>query len=416
MTLPATESHADIAPLRLARGAILFAGLGYCVDIFDLLLFAVVRVPSIRDLGGGSHTIELGTLLQNAQLIGMMIGGLVWGVLGDRRGRRSALYGSILLYSTATLANAFVGSIGQYAVWRFIAGFGLAGELGAALTLVSEMVDRRQRGTATTLVATIGVLGAVAAALVGEFVPWRVAYAIGGVLGFVLLALRVRLRDSSMFHRARQTSARRGSVWRLVSDRARAIRYLRAILIGVPVWFTSGTLITFAPEFAAHLGVAGDVTSGRAVLAYYAATTLGDFSSGMLGQWLQSRKRAVAIYYAFCVAGIAAYLLGAAPTAATFYAICAWLGFATGFWAVMVTMAVEQFGTDLRATVATSVPTFVRATTVPMTLAFLWLRPSVGMAAAAGIVGVVALTVASIALWRQPETYGRDLDFMEAGS
>ena len=415
MTLPATESHADIAPLRLACGAILFAGLGYCVDIFDLLLFAVVRVPSIRDLGGASHTIEFGTLLQNAQLIGMMIGGLVWGVLGDRRGRRSALYGSILLYSSATFANAFVATIPQYAAWRFIAGFGLAGELGAALTLVSEMVDRHQRGTATTLVATIGVLGAVAAAIVGEFVPWRVAYGIGGTLGFVLLALRVRLRDSSMFRRARDTGARRGDVWRLVSDRDRALRYLRAILIGVPVWFTSGTLITFAPEFAAHLGVPGEVTSSRAVLAYYAATTLGDLSSGLAGQWLHSRRRAVAIYYAFCVAGIAAYLLGAATTTTAFYAICAWLGFATGFWAVMVTMAVEQFGTDLRATVATSVPTFVRATTVPMTLAFLWLRPYAGMAGAAGIVGAVAFTAASAALWRQSETYGRDLDFMETG-
>ena len=176
----------ELVPIRQAWGAILFAGLGYFVDIFDLLLFAVVRVASVRDLGAGDRTIEVGTLLQNAQLIGLMAGGLVWGVLGDRRGRRSALYGSILLYSLANIANAFVSSVPQYAAWRFVAGFGLAGELGAALTLVSEMVDRRQRGTATTLVATIGVLGAVAAAFVGELVPWRTAYLIGGGLGFAL--------------------------------------------------------------------------------------------------------------------------------------------------------------------------------------------------------------------------------------
>jgi putative MFS transporter len=403
----------ELVSLRKARGAILFAGLGYFVDIFDLLLFAVLRVASVADLGAGDRTLEVGTLLQNAQLVGMMLGGLVWGVLGDRRGRRSALYGSILLYSIANLANAFVSSVPQYAVLRFVAGFGLAGELGAALTLVSEMVDRRERGTATTLVATLGVMGAVAAALVGELVPWRAAYAIGGVLGLLLLLLRVRLRDSAMFARTRDAGARRGDIWRLVSSPDRAARYLRAVLIGVPVWFTTGILITFAPEFARQLGVAGHVTAARAVLVFYAATTLGDLTSGLLSQRLRSRRRAVALYYALCAAGIAAYLLGLAGTPAAFYAICAWLGFATGFWAVMVTMAVEQFGIDLRATAATSVPTFVRASAVPMTLAFLALRPGVGMAGAAAIVGTVVFGLAAWALWRQAETYGRDLDFVE---
>jgi MFS transporter, putative metabolite:H+ symporter len=324
----------ELVPIRQAYGAILFAGLGYFVDIFDLLLFAVVRVASVRDLGAGDRTIEVGTLLQNSQLIGLMVGGLVWGMLGDRRGRRSALYGSILLYSLANIANAFVTSVPQYAAWRFVAGFGLAGELGAALTLVSEMVDRRERGTATTFVATIGVMGAVAAAIVGELVPWRTAYLIGGGLGLVLLMLRFRLRDSAMFGRTRDLGVRRGNVWRLVNNPDRAARYLRAILIGVPVWFTNGILITFSPELSKALGVIGDVTPGRAVLVYYAATTFGDLSSGLLSQWLRSRRRSVAIFYVCCVIGVVAYLSGVARTPAAFYAICAWLGFATGFWAV----------------------------------------------------------------------------------
>jgi MFS transporter, putative metabolite:H+ symporter len=410
---PGRRVHAELVPLRQAAGAILFAGLGYFVDIFDLLLFAVVRVNSVRDLGAGNATIEVGTRLQNAQLIGLMIGGLVWGMLGDRRGRRSALYGSILLYSLANIANAFVSSVPQYAAWRFVAGFGLAGELGAALTLVSEMVDRRQRGTATTLVATLGVMGAVAAAIVGELVPWRTAYLIGGGLGLALLVLRVRLPDSAMFGRTRDLGVRRGDVWRLVSTPDRALRYLRAILIGVPVWFSTGVLLTFSPELAKDLRVVGDVTSGRAVLVYYAATTLGDLSSGLLSQWLHSRRKAVAIYYVLLAVGIAMYLSGVATTPAAFYAICAWLGVVTGFWAVMVTMAVEQFGTDLRATAATSVPTFVRASAVPMTLAFLALRQDLGSVGAAAVVGVVAMSLASLALWFQPETYGRDLDFVE---
>jgi putative MFS transporter len=404
----------ELVSLRGARGAILFAGLGYFVDVFDLLLFAVLRVASVRELGAVDRTVEVGTLLQNSQLVGMMLGGLVWGVLGDRRGRRSALYGSILLYSVANLANAFVTSVPQYAVLRFVAGFGLAGELGAALTLVSEMVDRRARGMATTLVATLGVMGAVAAAIVGELVPWRAAYAIGGGLGLLLLLLRVRLRDSAMFARTRETGARRGDIWRLLSTSDRAARYVRAILIGVPVWFTTGILITFAPEFARQLGVAGEVTAGRAVLVFYAVATLGDLTSGLLSQWFHSRRRAVAVYYGLCAIGIAAYLLGLARTPGAFYALCAWLGMATGFWAVMVTMAVEQFGIDLRATAATSVPTFVRATAVPMTLAFLALRPQIGMAGAAGIVATLVLGLGAWALWRQPETYGRDLDFVES--
>jgi MFS transporter, putative metabolite:H+ symporter len=411
---PERPERPDLVPLREAAGAILFAGLGYFVDLFDLLLFAVLRVSSIRDLGAGGRTIEVGTLLLNAQLIGLMAGGLVWGVLGDRRGRRSALYGSILLYSVANIGNAFVSSVPQYAVWRFVAGFGLAGELGAALTLVSEMVDSRQRGSATTIVATIGVMGAVAAAIVGELVPWRTAYLIGGGLGLALLLLRVRLRDSAMFDRTREQGIRRGEVWRLVNNRDRAGRYLRAILIGVPVWFTNGILITFSPELARTLGVAGEVTPGRTVLVYYAATTIGDLLSGLLSQWLRSRRRAVAIFYALCVVGITAYLSGIARTPREFYAVCAWLGFATGFWAVMVTMAVEQFGTDLRATAATSVPTFVRAAAVPMTLAFFALRQDLGIVGAAGLVGTIVFSLAVLALWRQAETYGRDLDFVES--
>ncbi|MCU0635595.1 MAG: MFS transporter [Gemmatimonadaceae bacterium] len=403
----------ELVGWRRARGAILFAGLGYFVDIFDLLLFAVLRVPSVRDLGVGDRTLEVGTLLQNAQLVGMMVGGLAWGMLGDRRGRRSVLYGSIVLYSLATLGNATATSVTQYLVWRVLAGIGLAGELGAALTLVSELVEPRERGTATTLVATLGVMGAVAAALVGEWLPWRTAYVVGGVLGFALLLLRLNLADSPMFARTRERVAGRGDIRRVFATPSRALRYLRAIAIGVPIWFSSGVLITFAPEFARAMGITTPVTAGRAVLAFYAATTLGDLTSGLLSQRLRSRRASVAVFMVLNGLGIAAYLSGVASTAAGLYAICAWLGLATGYWAVMVTMAVEQFGTDLRATVGTSVPTFVRATAVPMTLGFVALRPGLGLVGAAASVAVVACAVAAAALVTQPETYGRSLDFVE---
>jgi MFS transporter, putative metabolite:H+ symporter len=404
----------ELVGWRQARSAILFAGLGYFVDIFDLLLFAVVRVPSVRDLGVGDRMLEVGTLLQNTQLIGLLVGGLAWGMLGDRRGRRSVLYGSIVLYSLATLANATATTVTQYVVWRFIAGVGLAGELGAALTIVSEMVHPSERGTATTLVATLGVMGAVAAAMVGELLPWRMAYVVGGVLGLVLLLLRLRVGDSAMFARVRARVDGRGDFRRLFTNRARALRYLRAILIGVPIWFSAGILITFAPEFAKALAITEPVSAGRAVLAFYAATTFGDLCSGLLSQRLRSRRASVAIFMAFNAIGIAAYVMGVAHSAAGLYTICAWLGFATGYWAVLVTMAVEQFGTDLRATVGTSVPTFIRASAVPMTLAFIAWRPTMGLMNAAGVIGAIAVGLAGLSLLWQPETYNRDLDFIEA--
>jgi predicted MFS family arabinose efflux permease len=410
------SSGSELVPLRQARGAILLAGLGYFVDIFDLLLFAVVRVASVRDLAPAAEQLEVGALLQNTQLIGMMIGGVAWGMLGDRRGRRSVLYGSILLYSVANLGNASASTIQAYVVWRFIAGVGLAGELGAALTIVSELVRPADRGAATTIVATMGVTGAVAAALVGAALPWRIAYVIGGVLGLLLLGLRIRVRDSAMFTRTRNTVAGRGSLRRLLGSADRASRYVRAILLGVPVWFISGFFVTFAPEFARTFGITAPVSAGTAVLIFYATTTFGDLSSGLLSQYWRSRRRAAAAFLLLTGLGAAVYLSGAASTPATFYAMYGWLGFATGYWAVMVTMAVEQFGTDLRATVGTSVPTFVRATTVPMTLAWTALRPMLGVVGAAAVVGVVVFAAAGWAVWRQSETYGTDLDFVEGAS
>jgi putative MFS transporter len=400
----------ELVPPRLAKAAILAAGLGYFVDIFDLLLLSVLRVSSLEALG--ADPFEDGVLLQNVQLVGMMLGGIAWGMLGDRRGRLTVLFGSIFLYSAATLANAFVTSLDQYLVLRFIAGFGLAGELGAGLTLVSELVEARSRGVATTLVATLGVLGAVAAALVGELVDWRTAYAIGGVMGFMLFALRVGLRESGMFRRTARTT-RRGDFLRLFHGRERALRYLRAILIGVPIWYVVPIFITFAPEFARALGTSEPVVPGRAVLAFYVATSLGDLTSGLLSQKLHSRRKAMGLYLGLLVLGVPAYLALGMHGAAAFYAGCAWLGFASGYWAVTVSAAVEQFGTDLRATVGTSVPTFIRVSGVPMTLAFQALRPALGIVTAACLVGAAAFALALWALAHQAETYARDLDFVE---
>lgn len=422
------NAHPDApsATIRAALPTIVVAGLGYFVDLFDLLLFSVVRSSSLTALGSGSRLLEDGAFVQNVQLVGLMVGGIAWGMLGDRRGRRTVLFGSILVYSVATFANAFVTSVPQYAALRFVAGVGLAGELGAALTLVSELVHPAKRGTATAIVAMLGVLGAVAAALVGDHLDWRWAYAIGGLMGFALLALRLGVRESSLFANVSASgsslASSRGRLRALFATRERAARYLKCILVGIPIWYAVPVLVTFAPEVAAAVGVRERVSAGQAVLWFYACTSLGDVASGLLGQWWHSRRAAVAVFLTILTVAVALLLIGVADSARGYLALVGLLGFGAGYWAVMITMAVEQFGTDLRATVGTSVPTFVRASGVLITSLFLTLRdlPDISrmsgghaVAFSAAVTGVLCLVLAVWALATSHETFGRDLRFTE---
>ena len=422
-----SEHEAPDAPsatIRSALPTIVVAGLGYFVDLFDLLLFSVVRRSSLTALGSGNRLLEDGAWVQNVQLIGLMVGGIAWGIIGDKRGRRTVLFGSILMYSVATFANAFVTSVSQYALLRFVAGIGLAGELGAALTLVSELVHAKQRGTATALVAMLGVLGAVTAALVGDQLDWRWAYAAGGVMGFALLGLRLGVRESALFSRAstQPGAGSRGRLRTVFSTPERIGRYVKAILIGIPIWYAVPILVTFAPEVAVAVGVREPVSAGQAVLWFYACTSLGDVSSGLLSQWWHSRRAAVAVFLAILTIAVAMLLSGVANTARGYLMLVGLLGFGSGYWAVMITMAVEQFGTNVRATVGTSVPTFVRASGVLITMLFLTLRDASPISAlgagrpvavAAAIAGTLCVLAAVWALATTRETYGRDLRFTE---
>lgn len=393
---------------------VLVAALGYFVDMFDLLLFPIVRQPSLTDLGvAAAAQIEVGAALLNWQMAGMLLGGIFWGILGDKKGRLSTLFGSIALYSLANLGNAFVQSVPAYAAWRFLAGLGLAGELGAAVTMVAEILPKDLRGYGTAIVAAVGIFGAVTAKLVGDFFPWRVTYAIGGGLGIALLFLRVGIRESLMFSSTHEATVNRGDFLSLFTSWDRLGRYLRCILIGLPTWFVVGILITFSPEFAPALGVKGPVSAGTAVAFCYTGITLGSVLSGFLSQAWHTRKKVVGWFVAGALAGVAIYLSVQGMTPGLFYALAAYLGLATGYWAVFVTVAAEQFGTNLRATVATTVPNFVRGAVPIITGSFLLLRPSLGLVGSAWVVGLACFTLAFGALWGLPETHGRDLDFME---
>ena len=398
----------------LFSSTVLVSALGYFVDIYDLVLFSIVRVASLKDLGvTGPEQLAKGVELLDMQMIGMLLGGLIWGILGDKRGRLSVLLGSILLYSAANLANAFVSTLSQYAILRFLAGVGLAGELGAAITLVSECLPRESRGYGTCIVAGIGVSGAIFAALVAELFSWRIAFMIGGVMGLALLLSRFRLSESKMFHQMSESSAPKGDLWLIVKSWPRFIRYLRCIVVGIPTWYCIGILVTFSPEICQALGATGPVSAGQAILACYSGIVTGDLISGFLGQWWRNRKRVVAIFLAATTLAILGYLSATGLSPLSYYWLCFGLGVATGYWAVFLTMAAEQFGTNLRATVAISVPNFVRGSVVLLTYVFRTLTPHFDLKTSALILGFLCIAAAYTALFGMRESFGLDLNYFE---
>ena len=397
--------------------AVIVAALGYFVDIYDLILFSIVRVDSLNTLGitKAAEVTNQGLFLINMQMGGMLVGGILWGILGDKRGRLSVLFGSILLYSLANIANGFVQTVEQYAWLRLIAGIGLAGELGAGITLVSESLPKEKRGYGTMIVATVGVSGAMLGYWVGHGLGWRPAYFVGGGLGLALLLLRVSVFESGMFQQVQtQAEVARGNFLSLFTNAARLGKYLRILLIGVPLWFVVGILITLAPEFGRALKLQGEVTAGLAVFWCYFGLVFGDFASGALSQLWHSRNKALQVFLLFCAGMVAVYLFaieGATPT--TFYAVCFVMGLSVGFWALFVTVAAEQFGTNLRATVATTAPNFARGAVVGLVPAFKYLSGALGFIPGAAVLGGASLLVAFWAVSTLPESYGKDLNYVE---
>ncbi len=394
---------------------VLVASLGYFVDMYDLVLYGIVRIPSLTALGiTGDELISKGVFLLNMQMIGMLIGGIIWGILGDKKGRLSVLFGSIALYSVANLANAFVTTVPAYAAARFFAGVGLAGELGAAITLVSEIMKKESRGYGTTIVASAGILGSVTAGIVGDFFTWKWAYIFGGLLGLVLLALRAKMLESGMFTSLQSNkSIKKGDFLSLFTNRNRFMKYLRCILIGLPMWFVVGILIILSPEFAVKLGVTGSVAAGKSIMYCYSGLVLGDLISGFFSQVFRSRKRIVLFFLCLSSALIVVYLNIQNISVNLFYALCFVMGVSIGYWAVFVTIASEQFGTNLRATVTTTVPNFVRGGVVLITLSFEALKSSFGLLEAAAIVGFITITLALVSLFFMEETYHKDLNYLE---
>jgi MFS transporter, putative metabolite:H+ symporter len=396
--------------------AVLVAALGYFVDIYDLLLFGIVRVPSLRSMGLSEDAIRIeGESIIMWQMAGLLIGGIIWGIMGDKRGRLSVLFGSIILYSLANIANGFVETADQYRIIRFIAGVGLAGELGAGITLVSELTPKDKRGIATSLVAGVGLTGAVVAYFMNKAFDWRTCYFIGGGLGLALLVLRISVMESGMFHEVKKSGVSRGDFTMLFTNGNRLKRYVLGILIGLPTWFVIGILVTFSKEFAERMGITDKVDPGKALMYAYAGIAAGDILIGLISQGFRSRKKALYLFYfltaVFMVLFFTAQWNG---TAERLYWICAGLGFATGFWAIFVTMAAEQFGTNLRATAATTIPNMVRGMlTIFIMPLFKGMRSLTDYYTGGWITAVIIMVITITAAILTKETFGKDLDYIE---
>jgi MFS family permease len=348
------------------------------------------------------------------QMGGLLVGGIFWGVLGDRKGRLSVLFGSIFIYSIANILNAFVHDVSTYAILRFVAGLGLAGELGAGVTLVCELMDKGKRGYGTMIINMVGIMGAVLAAVIGDVFDWRVAYIFGGVMGLALLFLRMGVRESGIFSDMRKKQeVHSGNFLLLLKTRKNLFRYLAIIIVGVPIWYAIGILITFSPEFGAAFAMQEIPSAGRAVMFCYIGTSLGGFVSSWLSQLWQSRKKVLIVFVLFLLATVLLYFQFAKYSLFAYYSMCLLIGVATGYWAIFITVATEQFGTNLRATATTTTPNFVRASVIPMTIIFESLKVSFGVIGGVAIVGAVCFAAALYAIRFLPETFHRDLNYLE---
>lgn len=418
--VPLTEGKPSVS---LFNAAVIVASLGYFVDIYDLLLFGIIRIKSLSSLGLSAEQIEtVGLQLINVQMLGLLIGGIFWGILGDKRGRLSVLFGSILLYSVANIANGLISgnnAIMWYMIWRFVAGLGLAGELGAGITLVSEILPKEKRGLGTMIVASVGISGAVVAYFVSHALGdnWRVCYFIGGGLGLALLVLRVSVVESGMFKNVQdQQGVSRGNYFKFFTSKERLLRYLKCIMIGLPTWYVVGILVSFSDRFAEKMGVEGNIDPGKAIMICYACLTLGDLASGYLSQVLKSRKKVLYIFYSLTLIAVLLYFRANGVSETLFYSIIGLMGFSVGFWAIFVTVAAEQFGTNFRATAATTVPNFARGMLNVISLLFVMLQKSVfGLSYLQSglITGLICIAIAFIAAFWIDETFGKDLNYVE---
>lgn len=405
------KQNQNIAVLSIP---VLVAALGYFVDVYDLLLFSFIRIASLKSFGlTQDQSASIGLHIISWQMGGLLLGGILWGVLGDKKGRMSVLFGSIIIYSLANIANGLVQNTTQYAICRLVAGIGLAGELGAGVTLVCELINKEKRGYATSFIAGVGLTGAILAYFITKEFSWRVCYYIGGGLGIALLLLRVSVYESGLFAHEKKENVQHGNFLMFFNNKDRFRRYMFGLMIGLPTWYILGILIQLSDKFGKQFGIKDEISPGKVMVYMYIATSIADFVSGILSQLLKSRKKALYIYYVIMIVGVILYFTQYNGTSTGMIIICMIIGFGTGFWALFVTMAAEQFGTNLRATATTTTPNMVRGSLVLVAFLFEYLQEHTSFIVSGAITGAIVLSLGTVALLLTKETYGKDLDFHE---
>lgn len=393
---------------------VLVAALGYFVDIYDLLLFSFIRISSLTSFGyTQDQSAHIGLSIISWQMSGLLIGGILWGVIGDKKGRMSVLFGSIIIYSLANIANGFVHDVTQYAICRFIAGIGLAGELGAGITLVCELIPKEKRGYATSFVAGVGLTGAILAYFISKEFDWRICYYIGGGLGLILLTLRVSVYESGMFAMEKKEKVQHGNFLMFFNNKERFRKYMLGIFVGLPIWYIMGILVALSDKFGKQFGIKDSISPGKVMVYMYIAISIADFLAGIISQLLKSRKKALYIYYVIMIAGVILYFNQYNGSSTGMIVICMIIGFGTGFWALFVTVAAEQFGTNLRATATTTTPNMVRGSLVLIALLFEYLQEHTSFIVSGAITGAIVIAIGCLALYKTKETYGKDLNFHE---
>ena len=394
--------------------AVVASSLGFFVDLYDIIIVSVVRQASLLSMGvPESELLSKGIWLLNLQMVGMLTGGFLWGILGDKKGRITVLFGSILLYSLATFACAYAQTYELYLLLRFIAGVGLAGELGAAITLTTEILPQKYRGIGPAVIASFGMLGAIFGSLIGGNFSWEFTYQLGGIMGFVLLFLRLGLLESGFYNRLKDMTAEKGNVLLLFRNKKLFKKYISVILMGFPGWFVNGVVMTFTPEIAKAMGMTTIPKVSIVFMVFFIGFTFGDFSCGMVSQWLKSRKKAIKIYLGSFAVLLALYFMIGKTSEMWYYGLFLLLGISAGYTIVLLTLAAEQTGTNLRSTATTSALNLLRASVIPQTIAFTYFNSVFGAYHAAIIVGVLSISIAAWAYTNLEETFHNNLDFVE---
>ncbi len=394
---------------------IIVSALGFFVDLYDIMALAAIGETSLKAIGVAAENIKNDiNYLQSMQMLGMLIGGFLWGIIGDKYGRLKVLFGSIILYSFFTFLNAFVTGTGQYAACRFLAGLGLAGELGAGITLVSEQMKKEKRGLGPAIIAGFGVLGAIVAVFIGKYADWRTVYITGGVLGFLLLILRIGVVESGLFTIAKTSKISKGNFLIILRNWNYLKKFLCILLVGIPGWFVNGVMMQFSNYISSSMGMNPLPDKGKVIIYFFIALSLGDVLGGLVSQWLKSRKKSMYIFLSLHLLMLILFFTIGKNSAQLYYIIFAGLGLSVGFVIQLFTLAAEQFGTNIRTLVTSSGLNLVRGWVIPLGALFAWMNDSLHIIEWK-VAAIIAFSVAAVSFWalsQLDETFNNELEFV----